>query len=263
MNDGPARLAALEPGCSTDDALALFDDLPVVPAEEITGRWRGRELATGHPFDGLLTASGWYGKQFDSPESVHPLLFTTPAGQIFSGDPRKVPIGLAGRVPVTFVEAGHKLLGVIEPVLRTRKPRARLRNLDYRGKVSAAMLYDHLPIIDIFRRVDDTTLLGVMDRRGVTRPFFFVLAREARVESVAVGPHRGAEAHRSLQKIVKAFLADERASAGRRHGSASSLWRARRRPDADVRTAAVSPAGGRVPPRSVPTVGTGAVIVAD
>jgi hypothetical protein len=25
----------------------------------------GTDLATGHPMDGLLEASGWYGKQFD------------------------------------------------------------------------------------------------------------------------------------------------------------------------------------------------------
>ena len=36
---------------------------------------------------------------------------------------------------------------------------------------------------------------------------------EARVESVTVGPHDGAEVHRSLGKIVEAVLADERADA--------------------------------------------------
>ena len=42
------------------------------------------------------------------------------------------------------------------------------------GKVSAAMIYDHLPIIDIFRRVDEDTLLGVMDMRGLADPYFFI-----------------------------------------------------------------------------------------
>ena len=39
------------------------------------------------------------------------------------------------------------------------------------------MIYDQLPIIDVFRRVDDDTLLGLMDFRAVPLPYFFVLAR--------------------------------------------------------------------------------------
>jgi hypothetical protein len=172
-----AELARLEPACSTDEALALFDSLPPVRSEEITGRWRGRELRTGHPMDGLLEASGWYGKQFDGVDAVHPLLFRTPGGEIFPVDPRRVPLGLAARVPASAVERGKGLLGVLKPALRTRKPRARLRDLEHRGVVTAAMVYDHLPIIDVFRRVDDDTLLGVMDLRGAP-PYFFVLARD-------------------------------------------------------------------------------------
>ena len=173
------QLAALEHGgATTETALALFDALQPVRAEEITGRWRGRELGTGHPMDGKLTASGWYGKQFDGPESVHPLLFSTPNGKIFAVDPRKIPLGLTDKIPVRAVDAGQKLLGVAEPALRTSKPRARLRNLEYRGKVGAAMVYDQLPIIDMFRRVDDTTLLGVMDQRGVEQPYLFILTQE-------------------------------------------------------------------------------------
>lgn len=39
------------------------------------------------------------------------------------------------------------------------------------------MIYDHLPIQDAFRRADAETLVGVMDRRGDERPFWFVLRR--------------------------------------------------------------------------------------
>ena len=39
------------------------------------------------------------------------------------------------------------------------------------------MIYDRQPIIDVFRRVDDVTLLGVMDLRGMSQPYFFVLTR--------------------------------------------------------------------------------------
>lgn len=178
MSQASARLAALQPRCRTDEALALFDDLPTVSAEEISGRWAGRELATGHPWDGLLTASGWHGKQFDDPESVQPLLFRTRKGVLFPVNPARVPLSIAGRLPRPAVAAGHRLLDVLQPVLRTRVPRARLRNLEHRGRVSAAMIYDQLPIIDVFRRVDADTLLGVMDARAIRQPYFFILTRE-------------------------------------------------------------------------------------
>jgi hypothetical protein len=64
-------------------------------------------------------------------------------------------------------------------LLRTRRPGARLRTTEYRGVASATMIYDALPINDVFRLVDQNTLLGVMDLRGLRRPFVFVLRREA------------------------------------------------------------------------------------
>lgn len=171
-------LSALEPACSLEAALALFDRLAPVRAESITGRWRGRELATGHPMDGRLEASGWYGKQFDDVENVHPLLFTTPGGELFPVDPRRVPLGLVDKVPPAMVGRARGALGVLKPGLRTTKPRARLRNIEHRGIVTAAMVYDHLPIVDVFRQVDEDTLLGAMDLRGMPHPYFFVLERD-------------------------------------------------------------------------------------
>jgi hypothetical protein len=40
------------------------------------------------------------------------------------------------------------------------------------------MIYDHAPIVDCFRRLDENSLLGVMDLKGMQQPFFFVLRRE-------------------------------------------------------------------------------------
>ena len=40
------------------------------------------------------------------------------------------------------------------------------------------MVYDALPVLDHFRRVDEDTLLAAMDARGLDAPFFFVLRRE-------------------------------------------------------------------------------------
>lgn len=176
---GTAELAALQTGrCTAEQAWTLFDRLPAVRVPEVTtGRWRGEELDTGHPFDGMLVASGWYGKQFDGPDAVHPLLFADAAGTVFPVDPRRVPLSLAGKVPLSGVRMLRSTLPVLGPALRARKPTARLRDIEYRGEVSAAMVYDHLPIIDHFRRVDAHTLFGVMDLRGMTEPYFFVLRR--------------------------------------------------------------------------------------
>jgi hypothetical protein len=174
------RLATLEPACTMEQALALFDSSSAVRAETITGRWKGRELTTGHPLDGLLAASGWYGKQFDGLDAVHPLLMTGAGGRLFALDPRWVRLGLLGRVPPALVTKGRWLLTALEPFLRTDKPRARLRNLEHRGVVTAAMLYDQLPIIDVFRRVDDDRLLGFMELRGQPRAYFFILDRSVR-----------------------------------------------------------------------------------
>jgi uncharacterized protein DUF4334/GXWXG protein len=179
MTEAAKRLATLEPRCTTEDALAFFDTLPTVAADAIRGRWAGRELRTGHPWDGLLTASGWYGKQFDDAEAVHPLLFRTPRGTLFPVDPARLPLSLAHHVPVTAVSAARRCLDLAVPLLRARVPKARLRNVEHRNTITAAMIYDQLPIIDVFRRVDDTTLLGLMDMRAVPKPYFFVLVRSA------------------------------------------------------------------------------------
>ncbi|MFB8002375.1 DUF4334 domain-containing protein [Nocardia sp. NPDC056000] len=180
VSSATARLAELRSaGCTPEQAWQFFDGLPAARVEEVTvGRWRGAELDTDHPWKGMLVESGWYGKQFDSADAVQPLLFSAPDGQIFPVDPRRVPLFLAGKVPVATLGPVRRSLGVLRLALRTKTPRARLRNLEFRGKSSAAMIYDDLPIIDIFRRVDEDTLLGVMDKRGLRDPYFFILYRD-------------------------------------------------------------------------------------
>ena len=67
---------------------------------------------------------------------------------------------------------------LLMPLLQTRRSRARLRMIEYRGKTTAAMLYDDLPINDVFRKLDDDNVLGIMDLKGMAQPFFFRLHRE-------------------------------------------------------------------------------------
>ena len=40
------------------------------------------------------------------------------------------------------------------------------------------MVYDQLPINDVFRRLSDDTVIGAMDLRNSRKPYFFVLQRD-------------------------------------------------------------------------------------
>jgi hypothetical protein len=163
-------------GATTDEALAFFDGLSPLGLDELRGRWRGSGLHTGHRLDGLLEAFGWYGKQFDDPESVHPLLFEG-LGGVVDVDSRYLPMGLMTMMSARYATLLRPAFAVGRQLLRTRAPRARLRMMEHRGVVTATMIYDYAPIHDVFRRVDGDTALGLMDLRGVARPFFFVLRR--------------------------------------------------------------------------------------
>ncbi|RBY88251.1 DUF4334 domain-containing protein [Blastococcus sp. TBT05-19] len=161
-----------------DQALALFDAFRPVPAAEMIGRWRGSGLPTGSPLDGLLEAYGWYGKEFVDAETVHPLLFRTRSGPR-PVDPALIPMAvLRDRPGLAHSRAARTAFGAVRPLLTTARPRARLREIEHRGVITAAMVYDALPIIDVFRRVSARMVLGLMDLRGLPDPFFFVLHRE-------------------------------------------------------------------------------------
>jgi hypothetical protein len=162
----------------TQEALALFDRLDAVDTSVLPGAWNGEEFPTGHPLDGALAAYGWRGKRFDSGEHVHPLLFGLGAWE-FAVRPRwlwpGVPLLL--RWPWLKHAGVARVLRCFMPLLATRRSRARLRMVQFRGRVSATLVYDEVPVQDTFRRLDQDTLLGLMDLKGMTEPFFFVLRR--------------------------------------------------------------------------------------
>ena len=126
--------------------------------------------------------------------------------------------------------------GGVRPLLYTDRPKARLRTVEHRGVATAAMVYDALPIIDVFRRVDDDTMLGLMDLRGLPQPFFFLLRRrltqvgrhlqlgeqaaDPALDLVADRAHRlDALARRVLELPVEVALArEDRAGVAAAHG---------------------------------------------
>jgi hypothetical protein len=163
---------------TTDEALAMFDAAEPVDPDFMLGTWRGAELPTGHPLDGLLAASGWWGKQFVDAETVHPLLICAGATR-WAMNPGLVPmrLGLAAAIPARVAPLLRSVVAAFRPVLQTRTARARLRATSYRGVVTAAMVYDQIPVIDFFRKISDDVVIGAMDLRGTPVPYFFVLQR--------------------------------------------------------------------------------------
>lgn len=163
---------------TTKDALLLFDQLEAPDLEWMAGYWKGSEFPTNHSMDGLLNASGWYGKAFKDPEHVHPLLFYKSNRKgLFAINPGLLPLKAIG-LPLPRNKITRKSILAARLILQTGKFKARLRMIEYRGKLGPAMVYDDQPIIDIFRKLDDQRLLGIMDMKGMHQPFFFVLERD-------------------------------------------------------------------------------------
>lgn len=138
-------------GKTTIDELdALWAALPTVRPEEILGQWRGSEFVSGHRFEGYLPKIRWYGKRFTSLTEVAPLVCRDDDGNLFDDEERA-------------------------------KGGAGLWTVEFRGEATATMVYDGQPVLDHFKRVDDDTLLGVMNGKGVLdagRHYYFVLERD-------------------------------------------------------------------------------------
>ncbi|HZG39700.1 MAG TPA: DUF4334 domain-containing protein [Nodosilinea sp.] len=165
---------------STAEALDIFDSLDTADVNDLIGSWGGASFPTGHPLDGALEAYHWHGKRFESAEHVHPLVFKSMDGSRVSVDPIwALPVvGWLDRVSVPTSEAIGRIFQMSLFLLSTQRSCARLRLTNYRGRETATMIYDALPINDVFRKVDGNTMLGLMDLKGTKQPFFFVLHRE-------------------------------------------------------------------------------------
>jgi hypothetical protein len=133
-----------------DELDQIWAALPAVPASELIGTWKGGEFVTGHRFEGTLAKIGWYGKTFTSLTEVAPLVCRDASGELY------VNSELAG---------GGASLWMVE----------------FRGEVTATMVYDGKPVLDHFKRVDERTVLGVMNGKGVQdgdRFYYFFLERD-------------------------------------------------------------------------------------
>lgn len=163
---------------TTQEALELYDSLEPVDLGFMWGRWQGSGLHTAHPMDGLLELSNWYGKEFMDTETVHPLLFSDSQGKIFKVAPHPTLMNWVLKLSIPRNTTFKPLLMFTNSLLKTEKSQARLRMMEYRGVISATMIYDYLPINDSFKKIDDHTVFGIMDFKNSSQPFFFILKRE-------------------------------------------------------------------------------------
>lgn len=170
----------LHNGTSQEEAFAFYDQLDIAEPDEMIGMWKGEEIVTGHPLEGLLTASGWYGKEFIDEEHVHPLVFKKSNEILYTINPNLLPINFLlqslHNIPKKILPSS---MTILRPILKTNKSKARLRKVKHRGKVTSAMIYDNKGIIDVFRKVDNSTLLGIMDIKEQLpdKAFFFILRK--------------------------------------------------------------------------------------
>ena len=166
-------------GVTQAEAFGFYDSLEPVSAKFMLGVWKGSECRTGHIMDGMLTIAPWYGKVFMSTEKVHPLVFEDKSGKKYCVDPQKVFRYIKEPAIMKLLTKFTQKVDMVFKAYRTVKSKARLREIRYRGGVTAAMIYDDLAIIDIFRKIDDTTVLGVMDLKGKMgeKGYFFLLTK--------------------------------------------------------------------------------------
>ena len=111
------------------------------------GDWKGGEFVTGHPMNGRLENARWFGKTFNSPTDVQPLVCLDENGKRFSN-------------------------------VKMGKGEASLWLEEFRGEVTATMVYDGQPVHDHFKTIDDNAVMGIMNGKGVVdngRYFYFYL----------------------------------------------------------------------------------------
>ncbi|KAK5988581.1 hypothetical protein PT974_10065 [Cladobotryum mycophilum] len=125
---------------------AVFDGLQAVDPDFMLGRWASGYLNTGHHINDKMDTMKWAGKAFNSVDDVDPVLSYNECGE-------RVPDAKYGK--------------------------ATLKEVKLRGVVTAAMVYDSMPIIDGFKKVTDDIVLGMMDTKApeYAPAYFFYLER--------------------------------------------------------------------------------------
>ncbi len=126
----------------------FWSTLEPVPIEFMIGEWRGGDLPAGHRSDGFLGDS-WFGTTFRSASDVQPIICVDDDGNKYED--------------TTLMKGG-----------------ASLWMEQFRGDVTATMVYDAMPIHDHFKKVDDDAVLAITNGKGALdhgRYMYFYLER--------------------------------------------------------------------------------------
>jgi hypothetical protein len=126
----------------------FWSTLEPVTIDFMIGEWKGGDLVTGHRGDRFL-GDQWWGTTFNSAVDVQPIVRMDEDGNKFSD---------------TKLMNGEASLWMEE----------------FRGEVTATMVYDGMPIHDHFKKVDDTTVIAITNGKGAGdggRYMYFYLER--------------------------------------------------------------------------------------
>ncbi|GKT63819.1 transcription factor cmr1 protein [Colletotrichum tofieldiae] len=107
--------------------IAVFDQLKPIPAEFMLGKWDGFGIDTGHP--SLDKPFKWAGKDFRSLDDVDPVM-------VWQEDGKRT----------WNPDFGH----------------AQVREIKYRGVVTAGMIYDNFPSRVRNQSTTSTTLINIL-----------------------------------------------------------------------------------------------------
>jgi len=122
----------------------FFDGLEPVKIDDMIGKWKGGyfsvKISKLEIFLKNFIVLKWYGKSFLSKDNVKALVFS------FLGLKFNIPFGTAV-----------------------------LREVEFRNKNSISMIYNYLPIIDNFRKIDNNTIMGVMEIKGKVSMYFYLI----------------------------------------------------------------------------------------
>lgn len=120
----------------------FFATLEPVKTEEMTGKWRGGYFPTGNKWEWLVkdyVLFKWYGKEFFVNNRVKVFIVSF--------------LGMKFNLPLCT---------------------AVLRASSFKGKISGSIDYDHFPIVDYFRKIDEDTIMGIMEVKGKTQTYFYL-----------------------------------------------------------------------------------------
>lgn len=116
---------------------------------DMIGEWQGDGFNTDHKLNAALKEARWFGKTFNSRADVKPLICLDADGNKYSN------VDLGNGEATLWLE-------------------------EFRGEITATMVYDGQPTHDHFKRIDDNTVMGIMNGKFALnggRLYYFYLER--------------------------------------------------------------------------------------